>query len=99
MKWKLGLYRGCLCSILFGDAMVPNINIESDSILLLGYSILYKVHNLTRFNHKKHTTHFAGLYKEACSVLSTYLGSLICGNYYVIGCQSCGLFLSPAPNT
>ena len=24
-KWKLGLYRSYLCSILFGDTMVPNI--------------------------------------------------------------------------
>ena len=40
-------------SILFGDTMVPNI--ESDSILLLGYSILYKEYNLTRFNHPKKT--------------------------------------------
>ena len=31
--------------------MVPNI--ESGSILLLGYSILYKEYNLTRFNHQK----------------------------------------------
>ena len=39
MKWKLGLYRGYLCSILFRDTMVPNI--EYDYVLLLGYSILY----------------------------------------------------------
>ena len=38
-------------SILFGDTMVPNI--EQDSVLLLGYSILYKENNLTVFNHKK----------------------------------------------
>ena len=25
MKWKLGLYTGYLCSILFGDTMVPSI--------------------------------------------------------------------------
>ena len=25
MKWKLGLYRGYLSSILFGDTMVPII--------------------------------------------------------------------------
>ena len=25
MKWKLGLYRGYLCSMLFGDIMVPTI--------------------------------------------------------------------------
>ena len=25
MKWKLGLYRGYLTSILFGDTMVPII--------------------------------------------------------------------------
>ena len=31
--------------------MVPNI--ESDYILLLGYSILYKEYNLTRFNHQQ----------------------------------------------
>ena len=31
--------------------MVPNI--EQDSILLLGYSILYKEYNLTRFNHQE----------------------------------------------
>ena len=42
-------------SILFGDTMVPNI--EKDSILLLGYSILCKGHNLNRFNHPKNTTH------------------------------------------
>ena len=41
-------------SILFGDTMVPNI--EYDSILLLGYSILYKEYHLTRFNHQKNTT-------------------------------------------
>ena len=34
MKWKLGLYRGYLSSILFGDTMVPNI--DQDYILLLG---------------------------------------------------------------
>ena len=38
-------------SILFGDTMVPNI--EQDSILPLGYSILYKESNLTRFNHQQ----------------------------------------------
>ena len=41
-------------SILFGDTMVANI--EKDYILLLGYSILYKEYNLTRFNHQKNTT-------------------------------------------
>ena len=34
--------------------MVPNIG--QDSILLLGYSTLYKEHNLTRFNHQKIAT-------------------------------------------
>ena len=34
-----------MSSILFGDAMVRNK--EQDSILLLGYSILYKEYNLT----------------------------------------------------
>ena len=34
--------------------MVPNI--EYDYILLLGYSILYKECNLTRFNHQKSIT-------------------------------------------
>ena len=43
-----------LSSILFGGTMVPNI--EQDYILLLGYSILYKEYNLTRFNHQKNTT-------------------------------------------
>ena len=42
-------------SILFGDTMV--LNIEEDYILLLGYSILYKEYNLTRFNHQKNSTH------------------------------------------
>ena len=42
-------------SILFGDTMV--LNIEEDYILLLGYSILYKEYNLTRFNHQKSSTH------------------------------------------
>ena len=41
--------RGQLFRILFGDSMVPYI----DSILLLGYSILYKEYYLTRFNHQK----------------------------------------------
>ena len=36
--------------------MVPII--DSDSILLLGYSILYKEYNLTRFKHQKDTTYF-----------------------------------------
>ena len=40
--------------ILFGDTMVPII--ESDYILILGYSILYKECNLTRFNHQKNAT-------------------------------------------
>ena len=40
-----------MSSVLFGDTMVPNI--EKDSILLLGYSILYKGYNLTRSNHQK----------------------------------------------
>ena len=35
--------------------MVPNI--ESDYILLLGYTILYKEYNLTRFNHQKKHYH------------------------------------------
>ena len=34
--------------------MVPNV--AKDYILLLGYSILYKEYNLTRFNHQKKTT-------------------------------------------
>ena len=38
-------------SVLFGDTMVPNI--EQDYILHLGYSVLYKEYNLTRFNHQK----------------------------------------------
>ena len=38
-------------SILFGDTMVPMI--EEEYIPLLGYSILYKEYNLTRFNHQK----------------------------------------------
>ena len=36
-------------SIFLVDTEVPNI--ESDYILLLGYSILYKEYNLTRVNH------------------------------------------------
>ena len=39
-----GLYSGY--SILLGDTMVPNI--EQDSILLLGHSILYKQCYLNR---------------------------------------------------
>ena len=35
-----------LSSVLFGDTMVPYN-------LLLGYSILYREYNLTRFNHPK----------------------------------------------
>ena len=46
-----GLYWGYMSSILFGATMVPNI--ESDDILLLGYSILYKEYNLTTFNYQK----------------------------------------------
>ena len=38
-------------SILFGDTMV--LIIESDSILLLGYSILYKEYNLTASTTKR----------------------------------------------
>ena len=45
-----------LSSVLFGDTMVPNI--ESDYILLLGYSVSYKEYNLTGFNHQKNATHF-----------------------------------------
>ena len=44
-----------MSSSLFGDTMVPNI--ELDYLLLLGYSILHKEHNLTRFNHQKDATH------------------------------------------
>ena len=40
-----------MSSSLFRDTMVPNM--EYDSILLLGYSILLKEYNLTRFNHQK----------------------------------------------
>ena len=40
-----------MSSIEFGDTMVPNI--EQDSILLWGYSILHKEHALARFNHQK----------------------------------------------
>ena len=40
-----------MSSILFGATMVPII--ESDHILLLGYSILCKECYLTRFNHQK----------------------------------------------
>ena len=43
-----------MSSVLFGDTMVPNI--EKDSILLLGYSILYKGYNLTGSNHQKNAT-------------------------------------------
>ena len=39
---------------MFGDTMVPNI--ESEYILLLGYSIFYKKYNLTRINHQKSAT-------------------------------------------
>ena len=35
--------------------MVPNM--ESDDVLPLGYSILYKENNLTGLNHKKHYSH------------------------------------------
>ena len=39
-----------MSSTVFGDTMVP-------TILLLGYSILYKeIYDLTRFNHKKNAT-------------------------------------------
>ena len=38
-------------SILFGDTLVPNI--ELDHILFLGCSILFKEYYLTGFNHKK----------------------------------------------
>ena len=49
---SVGAWHVChLGSILFGDTMVPII--EYDSILLLGYSILYKEYYLTRFNHQK----------------------------------------------
>ena len=40
-----------MSSILFGDTVVASI--ESDYILLRGYSILYKEYNLTRFNHQE----------------------------------------------
>ena len=44
--------------------MVPNI--EPDSILLLGYSILYKEYNPTRFNHQKNITSLRKIHlKEA----------------------------------
>ena len=39
--------------------MVPKI--EQDSILLLGYSILYEEYNLTGFNHQKNITLFNSL--------------------------------------
>ena len=39
-----------MSSILFGDTMVPII--ESDHILLLGYSISNSEYYLTRFNHQ-----------------------------------------------
>ena len=44
-----------VCSILFGDTLVPNIEYEYTPFL--GYSILYKEYNLTRFHHQKSTTH------------------------------------------
>ena len=42
---------GHMGSVLFRDTMVPII--EKDSILLLGYSTLYKEYNLIQFNHQK----------------------------------------------
>ena len=44
---------GQMPSSLFEATMVPII--EEEYILLLGYSILYKGYNLTRFNHQKNT--------------------------------------------
>ena len=40
-----------MSSIVFGGTMVPII--EKDSILLLGYSILYMEYYLIGFNHQK----------------------------------------------
>ena len=53
-----------MSSILFGDTMVPNI--EKDSILLLGYTILYKEYNLTRFNHQKNATRMIPIKPVKC---------------------------------
>ena len=52
-----------MSSILFGDAMVPNI--EHDYILLLGYSILYMEFNFFWVQPpKKHCSHgVAGAHK------------------------------------
>ena len=50
----MGLYYVIALDFLFGDTMVPNI--ELDYILLLGYSISYKD---IRFNHQKNTTHLS----------------------------------------
>ena len=40
-----------MSSVLFGDTVVPRMG--WDCVLLLGYTILYKEHYLTRFNHQK----------------------------------------------
>ena len=56
--------------VLFGDTMVPSI--EQDYILHLGYSILYKEYNLTRFNHQKNTTH--QVYEDSCGLVRVSLG-------------------------
>ena len=55
MKWKLGFYRGYLCSILFGDTMVPNI--EYDYILLFGIVLYIRNIILLGSTTKKSITH------------------------------------------
>ena len=60
-----------LSSILFGDTMVPII--ELDYILLLGYSIVYKEYNLIGFNHQKNATQLRSSFKSSTSSQSEVL--------------------------
>ena len=63
--------NGCACThmsgILFGDTMVSNMSKIISSFW--GYSILYKEHNLTRFNHQKNTTHMYTYFKSTHGLL------------------------------
>ena len=49
-KMENEIYRGYLCSILFGDTMVP---IKELIFSFWGIVFLYKEYSLTGFNHQK----------------------------------------------
>ena len=63
MTWKLGLYRGYIGDIVFylGILWYPLYHYRVRLYPPLGYSILDKEYDLSRFSHQQNTTRVANL--------------------------------------